>query len=66
MRFDEFIVVDSINPNLKATNKEDAIREMAHSLVDAGKLPEEGGGPGKYQVVSHGAGTGERPRQSVG
>lgn len=41
MRFDEFIVVDSINPNLQATTKEDAIREMASSLVKAGKLPED-------------------------
>lgn len=38
MRFDEFIVSDSINPNLQATKKEDAIREMANSLVEAGKL----------------------------
>lgn len=41
MRFDEFIVVDSINANLQATTKEEAIREMASSLVKAGKLPED-------------------------
>ena len=41
MRFDEFIVVDSINPNLQATKKEDAIREMVRSLVNVGKLPED-------------------------
>ncbi len=41
MRFEEFIVVDSINPNLQATDKEGAIREMASSLVKAGKLPED-------------------------
>ena len=41
MRFDEFIVVDSINPNLQATKKDDAIREMVRSLVKAGKLSED-------------------------
>ena len=34
MRFDEFIVVDSINPNLQATTKEDAIREMKEAVTE--------------------------------
>ena len=41
MRFDEFIVADSIIPNLQATKKEDAIREMAASLFKAAKLSED-------------------------
>ena len=38
MRFDEFIVADSIIPNLQATKKEDA---MAASLFKAAKLSED-------------------------
>lgn len=41
MRFEDFIVKDSINPNLQATKKEEAIQEMVRSLVNAGKLSED-------------------------
>ncbi|MDO4550622.1 MAG: PTS sugar transporter subunit IIA [Planctomycetia bacterium] len=42
MKFAEFICTDSIQVSLKATEKEDVIREMVASLRDAGQIaPEE-------------------------
>ena len=41
MKFAEFMCNESLNANLKAKTKEEAIREMVKSLVDAGKIAEE-------------------------
>jgi PTS system fructose-specific IIA component/PTS system nitrogen regulatory IIA component len=38
MKFSDFVSVEAIRPNVVATNKEGVIREMAQSLVDAGKI----------------------------
>ena len=40
MKFSDFILVDSIITDLKATTKEGVIREMVQSLQDAGGIPE--------------------------
>lgn len=38
MKLSEFIVVDAIVPQLKATTRDEAIRELVQSLADAGAL----------------------------
>ena len=38
MKLSDFVSVEAIRPNVVATNKEGVIREMAQSLVDAGKI----------------------------
>lgn len=38
MKLSEFIVVDAIVPQLKATSRDEAIRELVQSLADAGAL----------------------------
>lgn len=40
MKFSDFILVDSIATELKATTKEGVIREMVQSLQNAGGVPE--------------------------
>jgi nitrogen PTS system EIIA component len=39
MKLKEFIVPEAIVPELSATNRDDALREMVLSLSDAGSLP---------------------------
>ena len=41
MKFTDYILIDAINPELKATDKEGVIREMVQSLVDAGGIKKE-------------------------
>ena len=41
MKFTDYILTDAINPELKATDKDEVIREMVQSLVDAGDIKEE-------------------------
>ena len=41
MKFSDYILIDAINPELKATDKEGVIREMVQSLVDAGGIEQE-------------------------
>ena len=41
MKFSDYILVDAINPVLKATDLQGVIREMVQSLVDAGGIKEE-------------------------
>ena len=36
MKFSDYILIDAINPELKATDRDGVIREMVQSLVDAG------------------------------
>jgi len=38
MKFSDFVAVDSLHSNVEADTKEGVIREMAQSLVDAGKI----------------------------
>ena len=40
MKFSDFILVDSIIPDLNATTKEGVVREMVQSLQEAGGIPE--------------------------
>src|SRR5947208_5877744 len=40
MKLREFIVSEAIQPQLKATNRDDAIRELVAALAGAGALPE--------------------------
>lgn len=41
MKFADFMCNESLNANLQAKTKEDAIREMVKSLVNAGQIAEE-------------------------
>lgn len=41
MKFADFICNESLNANLQAKTKEDTIREMVKSLLDAGQIAEE-------------------------
>ncbi len=41
MKFAEFICNEALNANLQAKTKEDTIREMVKSLLDAGQIAEE-------------------------
>ena len=41
MKFTDYILIDAINPELKAIDKEGVIREMVQSLVDAGGIKKE-------------------------
>ena len=41
MKFTDYILIDAINPELKATDKEGVIREMVQSLLDAGGIKKE-------------------------
>jgi PTS system fructose-specific IIA component/PTS system nitrogen regulatory IIA component len=41
MKLSEFIVVDAIVPQLRATTRDEAIRELVQSLSDAGALDAE-------------------------
>jgi len=41
MKFTDYILIDAINPEIKATDKEGVIREMVQSLVDTGGVKEE-------------------------
>ncbi len=41
MKFAEFMCNESLNANLQAKTKEEAIREMVKSIVDAGQIAEE-------------------------
>ncbi len=43
MKLTEFVVADAIIPELKATTKEAAIREIIASLREAGRIPAEHG-----------------------
>ena len=40
MKFADFIVMKSIQPNITAINKEDVLRELIDGLVKAGQIPE--------------------------
>ena len=46
MKFSDYILIDAINPELKATDKEGVIREMVQSLVDAGGIEKK-----NYEVI---------------
>ena len=41
MKFTDYILIDAINPKLKATDQQVVIREMVQSLLDAGGIPKE-------------------------
>lgn len=41
MKLTDFVVRDAIVPDLKATDRNGAIRELIQSLADAGTVPEE-------------------------
>ena len=41
MKFTDYILIDAINPELKATDKEGVIREMVQSLLDADGIEQE-------------------------
>ena len=41
MKFTDYILIDAINPELKATDRDGVIREMVQSLVDAGGIEKE-------------------------
>ena len=41
MKFTDYILIDAINPEIKATDKQGVIREMVQSLVDAGGIEKE-------------------------
>jgi len=41
MKFTDYILIDAINPELKATDVPGVIREMVQSLVDAGGIEKE-------------------------
>lgn len=51
MKFADFIVVESIQPNLSATNKNDVLRELIEGLVKAGQVPESEKGAVYDKVV---------------
>jgi PTS system fructose-specific IIA component/PTS system nitrogen regulatory IIA component len=39
MKFSDFVIVESIQPNLTATKKEDVLRGLVGALVRAGQIP---------------------------
>ena len=41
MKFSDYILIDAINPEIKATDKEGVIRELAQPLLDAGGIEKE-------------------------
>jgi len=41
MKFTDYILIDAINPEIKATDKQGVIREMVQSLLDAGGIEKE-------------------------
>ena len=41
MKFSDYILIDAINPELKATDAQGVIREMVQSLLDASGIPKE-------------------------
>lgn len=41
MKFADFLIVESIQPNLSATTKEDVLRELVRGLVKSGQVPED-------------------------
>lgn len=41
MKFSDFMVVESIQPNLTATHKEDVLRELVEGLVQAGQIADD-------------------------
>ena len=41
MKFTDYILIDAINPELKATDLQGVIREMAQPLLDAGGIEKE-------------------------
>ena len=41
MNFADFVIVESIQPNLTASNKEDVLRELVSGLVQSGQIPED-------------------------
>jgi len=41
MKFSDFVIVEAIQPNLVAIDKEGAIRELTGALVEAGQVDEE-------------------------
>jgi len=46
MKFSDFVCREAVKADLRAENKDGVIREMAQSLVDAGKIPS-----GEYEGI---------------